>query len=230
MGFRRSGDSIPATDHRRRAAIAAEQLAVLASFTREQTEQSPIEEFVGTAIRESTAILLDKEMFSTNAPTAASPGGILAGATTVTPTTDTGLPGISKDVGALVQALAQHGAGLEPVLVAAPAQATALRMWGQTDNFDVCASLALAAGTVVAVERSSFVSGLNSVPVFSVSLGAALHFESATPTDITGGSPSPAVPVRSMFQDDLIGLRMILQASWGMRNPAHVAIVSGVSW
>jgi hypothetical protein len=37
-------------------------------------------------------------------------------------------------------------------------------------------------------------------------------------------------PVKSYFQIDSISLRMILRASWALRNPKHVAIVTGVSW
>jgi hypothetical protein len=189
-----------------------------------------VEEFTTAAIREGAAALLDQEMFSTNAASAAAPGGILAGATTVPPATAAEPWAISKDIGALVEALATYGGGLEPVIIAAPGQAAALRMWRQESFYDIYASLALAAGTVVAVESSSFVSGLDGIPQFSTSIGATLHMEDTTPTDIVPASGTPATPVKSLFQTDLIGLRMVLQAAWGLRNPAHVAIVSGVTW
>jgi hypothetical protein len=206
------------------------KLGVLATFTAEMVMADSIEEFTTAAIREAAAALLDLQLFSTTAGDATRPAGILVGATTVTPTTATEPWAISSDIGALVQALAVKGGGLEPVLVAAPAQAAALRMWRQQDFYDIYASVALAAGTVVAVESSSFVSGLDGIPEFSTSIGTTLHFENAAPTDITGGTPSPAVPVKSLFQTDVVGLRMILRASWGMRNPAHVAIVENVTW
>ena len=53
--------------------------------------------------------------------------------------------------------------------------------------------------------------------------------EDTTPTDIVSGGVI-ATPVKSFFQIDAIGLRMILRASWGLRNPAHVAIVENVTW
>jgi hypothetical protein len=136
---------------------------------------------------------------------------------------------ISADIGALVQALAVNGGGLEPVLIAAPAQAAALRMWRQADFFPILASVALSAGTVVAVESSSFVSGLDGVPEFSTSQGATIHLEDTTPKDIVAGGVV-AAPTKSLFQTDLIGLKMILRASWAMRNVKHVAVVTGVTW
>jgi hypothetical protein len=53
--------------------------------------------------------------------------------------------------------------------------------------------------------------------------------EDTTPKDIVSGGVA-SVPVKSFFQIDVVGLRMVLRASWGMRNPKHVAIVSGVTW
>jgi HK97 family phage major capsid protein len=210
--------------------LEPKKIAVLCSFTSEMALADSIEEFVTAAIREAAGALLDEEMFSTNTPSAAAPGGILAGATSVPPSGATAVWAISSDIGALVDALAPAGGGLEPMIVAAPSQAASLRMWRQQNYYPIFASLALAAGTVVAVESSSFVSGLDGVPEFSTSIGATLHYEDSVPVDIAGPSGTLAVPVRSLFQDDLIGLRMVLRATWGMRNPAHVAVMSGVSW
>jgi hypothetical protein len=89
--------------------------------------------------------------------------------------------------------------------------------------------VALAPGTVIAVESSSFVSGLDGIPEFSSSIGATLHYEDTTPADIVSGGTA-AVPVKNLFQTDIVGLQMTLKAAWGMRNAKHVAIVSGVTW
>ena len=192
-------------------------------------EADSIEEFTTAAIKEAAAALLDKKMFSTDAASATAPPGILLGATSVTASASSEAWAISSDIGALVGALATNGAGLEPVIIASPSQVAALKMWKQPDFFPVLASVALAAGTVVAVEASSFVSGLDGIPEFSTSTGATLHMEDTTPTDIVTGGTA-AHPVKNLFQTDLIGLKMILRASWGMRNAKHVAIVTGVTW
>ena len=67
---------------------------------------------------------------------------------------------LSKDVEGLVNTLATNGGGIDVVFIAAPAQAAAMRLWaGPHFSFPILASAALANGTVVAVEASSFVSG-----------------------------------------------------------------------
>jgi hypothetical protein len=205
------------------------KLAVITSYTSEMLMADSIEDFVTAAIKEAAAALLDQALFSTNADNGVTPGGILNGATTVTPTAATEPWAISTDIGALVEALAQAGGGLEPAIIAAPGQAAALRMWRQENFYDIYASLALPAKTVVAVEKSSFVSGLDGIPRFETATGATLHYEDTTPKDIVSGG-TPATPVKSLFQVDVVALRMVLFAAWGMRNPAHVAIMSGVSW
>ncbi len=205
------------------------KLAVLTTYTREMVEADSIEEFTTMAIREAAATLLDLRMFSTTPADADGPGGILIGATSVTPTSVAAPWAISSDIGSLVDALARAGGGLEPVLICAPSQAASLRMWKQEGFFDIFASVALAKGTIIAVERSSFISGLAGLPEFSTSIGSTLHYETTTPTDIvTGGIV--ATPVKNLFQTDVVGLRMILRAAWAMRNPAHVAIMEGTSW
>jgi hypothetical protein len=65
--------------------LVPRKLAVLSTFTQEMVEADSIVEFVTAAIKEGAAALLDLEMFSTNAPSATSPGGILVGATSVIP-------------------------------------------------------------------------------------------------------------------------------------------------
>jgi hypothetical protein len=68
------------------------------------------------------------------------------------------------------------------------------------------------------------------VPRFEVGTGATIHMESATPADIVSPAGVPAAPTKSLFQIDVVGLRMTLMAAWGMRNPAHVAIVISYQW
>ena len=147
------------------------KLGVLSSYSYEMAQADSVEEFVTAAIKEASAALLDLKMFSTDAASATAPAGILLGATTVTASSVAAPWAISSDVGALIGALATNGGGLEPVLVASPPQAAALRMWRQQDFFPILPSVALAAGTVVAVEASSFVSGLDGLPEFSTSTG-----------------------------------------------------------
>jgi hypothetical protein len=98
-------------------------------------------------------------------------------------------------------------------------------------DYDVLSSQPLQASkTIIALEPSSLVCGIDPVPEFSVGTQPTLHMETATPQDITGGTPSPAVPVKSMFQVDAIALRMLLRVAWGLRAAGHVQFISGATW
>ena len=135
------------------------------------------------------------------------------------------------DIEALIAALAANGAGGAPVFVCAAKQAATMKtLVGPKFDFPILTSTALAAGTVAVVEVVSFVSGFSSVPEFTTSKVAAVHMEETSPQDITGGTPSPAVPVKSLFQVDAIALRTNLWASWGLRAAGHCQYITGATW
>ena len=140
-------------------------------------------------------------------PGGAQPPGISTNAVTVTASTAGAGWAMSSDIGSLVEGLSSVGAGADPVLIASPHQYASMHTWlSETTKFyPVFASTALPSGTIVAIERSSFVSSYDPVPDFSSSIGSAVHMESATPTDIVAGG-TPATPVKSFFQTDVVGL------------------------
>lgn len=210
--------------------LRPKKIGVLSAFTREQAESSSIEVFIRAALTEAAGLALDQKLFSSD-PEGAAPPGILAAATVVPPSTAAAGWALSADIGGLVQALSLYGAGLDPILICAPHQFAALHTWTSeaAHYYPTFASAALASGTIVALERSSFVSSYDATPEFSTTIGAALHFEDSAPADIVAGG-TIASPIKSMFQTDTVGLKMVLRAAWGLRNAQHVAIVQGVSW
>jgi Phage capsid family len=208
--------------------LRPKKIAVLSAYTREMAESSSIEQFVRVTLSEAAAAALDKKMFSADLETTAAPAGLLGATTTVPPAAAGSDFPMSKDIGALVQALSLQGGGLNPVLIAAPAQFAALHLWTSEAArfYPIFASRALSAGTVVALERTSFVCSTGAEPEIETMSGASIHMESSAPaSDLLTGSP-----VKSLFQTDLIGLKLRLPASWCLRNPQQIAIVSGTNW
>jgi len=213
------------------------KLMVITAYTEEMARSSNLEAVARSLISEATALALDKALLGTQADDGTTPVGILHNATSVTATTGGGMAALSGDIKSLISALVSLGAGRDPVLIANPVQAATLKLVA-SPKFDmpVLQSSSVAVGTVVCVEGSSFVSAFSNVPEFSVDEHAAFHMEDTNPQDVTGGTPSPAVPVRSMFQIDSIALRMILRASWGMRSAptdatkVAVSYVTGATW
>jgi hypothetical protein len=217
------------------AILQPRKLSVLAAYTREQAESSNIEAIVRQTLGESSGLALDSAMFSNNAGSAAQPPGLLAGVTPLTPTAITGstTPGeaAATDVGNLFAALAAVGAGKTAVLIMSPPQAVRLKMIvGPKFDIDIITSTVLPAGVVVALEVASLASGFSSVPEFQTSKTAIYHSEDTAPTDITGGSPSPASPVKSLWQSDAIGLKMNVRAAWGLRAAGHVQWIQSAAW
>ena len=107
-----------------------------------------------------------------------------------------------------------------------------MKFWaGDKFDYAILPSAALPAGTLIAIEPTSLAATLtDAMPDFATSDAVVLHYEDASPQDITGGSPSPASPVRNLFQTDGIALRLILSGvSWAMRAP-HVAVIENASW
>ena len=214
------------------AILQPRRLSVLYPYSREQAESSNIENIVKQTLGESCGLALDAQMFSANAGDASKPAGLLAGVAPLTPTAGGGTSARDGDLKNLFAALAAQGAGKTAVLICAMPQAVTLKAsLGPKWDFDIIESTALATGTVIALEIASFVSGFSAVPTFRVSHQATYHAEDTSPQQISGGTPSPAVPVRSLFQRDEIALYMDLpSACWGLRAPGHVQWISGATW
>ena len=206
------------------AVLEPRKLAVISVFSSELAASSNVEEFTRAVISESAALALDAAMFSTNSDDGAHPAGLFYNVAPLTPTAGGGIAAMQGDLSKLAAALASAGGGLSPVIVAAVAQATSLKLLaGPRFDIPILSSTALAAGTIALIEASSLVSGFESVPTFESSGVGALHMDTAA-TNISG-----AVPVKSLWQPDLFALKMILRGSWSMRAP-HVAWISGATW
>jgi hypothetical protein len=219
------------------AKLTPQKLACIVTMTREITEASNIEDVLKMLMTEAAGMAIDNAMFSTSAATAAQPAGLLNGLTPLASSASTlGFDGCGQDLGTLVQDIATRGGGRKAFFVGAPKQATSIRFWagGQfavtpaTDVLPVAASIGMPAGSVAAIEPESLAFSISD-PEFAITNVAALHQEDTSPQNITGGSPSPAVPVKSMFQTEAFALRMVVWASWGMRAP-HVSFMDAVPW
>jgi hypothetical protein len=82
---------------------------------------------------------------------------------------------------------------------------------------------------VIAVAPAGLVAGYDGSAQIEISSTAALHFESATPADIVGGTGTPAFPTRSAFQDAFSALRVKCRCAW-ISLPGTVASLTGADW
>ena len=213
------------------AILQPRKLEVLSAFTREMMDHSNIEAVVRQTLGEATGLALDVKMFSADAASASAPAGLFAGTAPLGATAGGGSNALTTDLNKLFAALAANNGGKTAVIVAALPQALMLKATvGPKFDTPIITSTSLAAGTVAVVEVASVVSGFGSVVEFNTTNVAAVHMEDTSPQDITGGSPSPAAPVKSMFQIDAILLRTTLWAAWGLRAAGHAQWIQGATW
>ena len=77
------------------------------------------------------------------------------------------------------------------------------------------------------MDNAALVYGNDYAPIISASQQATVHREDTTPEEINDGTP--ASPVTSLFQQDLVGLKMTWGLSWAQVRPG-VEFLTGVAW
>lgn len=212
--------------------LAPYKLSAVSAFSEEMTQLAEIELIVRETLAHDLSALLDTALFDATASSATRPAGLWNGATAVTASAATPLAeAMLADLKALGAAV--NGTGnpdAQVVFVVNPAQATRINLTApQFQNLIV--SGYQTAGSVGAIDAGS-IAMIVGQPVFAVSRDATLHMES-TPLPLgtgTQGSGVLAVPMRSLFQEDLVALRAVLRVGWVKRRAAATALTSAVTW
>lgn len=231
--------------------LTPKKMAVITTFTREIAEKSTpdIEQVLRQAIQEDTSVAIDTVLMDANAATAIRPAGLRNGVTGLTPTAGGGFNALVADLKGLVGALiaSSHGNVRKPVWVMNPVQALTISLTQNAGGdfpfaadlendtllgYPVAQSATVAPGLIALVDAADFFSATGDEPRFDVSDQATLHMEDSAPAAIgTAGTPNVvAAPVRSLFQTDSIGLRMVLDMNWTMRRVGMIAFIDGVTW
>jgi HK97 family phage prohead protease/HK97 family phage major capsid protein len=221
------------------------KMAVISTFTREISEHSTpaIEGLIRQAIVEDTAVAIDSVLLDATAATTTRPAGLRAGVSATTATAGGGLAAVIGDIRALTSALitGTNGNLRSPVWILSLIPATAgggefpfkTELAGGTlQGYPVITSSNVTADMMFLVDAADFVSVTGDTPRFDVSDQATIHLEDTTPLPIsTTGSPNTvAAPVRSLWQTDTIGVRMLLDLNWGLRRTGVVAWTQTMTW
>jgi HK97 family phage prohead protease len=231
--------------------LTPKKMAVITTWTRELDLHSipAIEGLLRQAVQEDTAVALDSILVDTNPATTIRPAGLFNGVTPITATALGGNPfnAIVTDLKNLSGALiaATKGNIRNPVFLMNPGNVNSAKFivfpvggWafkdelnrGQLNGWPVIDSGTMPLNSIAAVDAADFVSVGEEAPRFEVSDTATLHEEDTNPQPITGGTPSPATPVRSLWQTDSLALRLIYRVNWTMRRTGMVALINGVTW
>jgi hypothetical protein len=209
------------------------KLGTLTSLTNELIRSSNAETLIREAMIASLAPVLDQKLFGNAAEVVGTnPAGLLATATTVTPSTAT-VPGdaMVADLAGLVSVVSAV-AGKGSILFAAnPAQATAIALRTfAAFPYDVLPSTSIPAKTVICIATNVLAVALEDQPQVEAGKEGEIHLET-NPQPIVSGSPAVvATPVKSLFQTDSVALKIRWPIAWCTRDSRGVAVASNVLW
>jgi len=205
------------------ATLRAKKLAIVSVISREAARRANLEAQVRRLLVESTSLLLDSVLFSASAATTAAPAGLLHGVSETIPTgTFSDFGSAQDDLCSLIAAIAPVG-GDRIAIVTSPARAAQIGMMFPQFRYPVLASSAVADTRIIAVAIDGLAFVIDPEPDIDVAIDAVVHM-SDTPLEIVSDTgPATADPVRSLFQTDALGIRLMLDMDWAPRDPAAVA-------
>lgn len=228
--------------------LTPKKMAVITTWTREIDESSipAIEGLLRNAIQEDTAITLDSVLLDNDPADAIRPAGLLNGITPIGATAGGGFNALVADMKALSGSLLSGTLGniRQMVWIMNPQQVLSASLTampgvstfpfkdelgnGRLLTYPIIESGTVPLGTIIALDAADFVTVGGEAPRFEVSDQATLHMEDTDPEPIHDGAP--ANPVRSLWQTDSLGLRLILPINWTLRRPGVVAAIENVTW
>lgn len=230
--------------------LTPKKMAVISTFTREIAEHSTpsIEAMIRQAILEDTAVSIDTVLLDANAATTTRPAGLVNGITTQTPAGTT-FANMVTDLKNLVGTLITGTKGnvRAPVWLMSPADVLAISLMqnaggdmpfkaeltaGTLLGYPVITSTTMTADTIIILDAADFITATGDVPNFSVSDQATLHMEDTSPAALsTVATPNTvAAPIRSLWQTDTIGIRMIMDINWALRRTGVVGLLTAPTW
>jgi HK97 family phage major capsid protein/HK97 family phage prohead protease len=226
------------------------KMAVITTMTRELAQRSApaAEPLFRQMMIEDTAIAIDTAFLDATAASAVRPAGLqVLGAGTAS-AGDT-IANIVTDLKGMITAMVTAGAGRRPVWIMNDVQRIGLMTalsstedsrpfadevrGGTLMGYPIIASINVPTGLVALVDQAELAQGYGDSPAIDMSNQATLHMEDTTPLPlVTGaqGSGVAASPMRSLFQTDSLGLRLVWDISWAFRRAGAAQFRTGVAW
>jgi hypothetical protein len=208
--------------------LTPKKVAVIFVLTRETIEHTDAERIVGAVLRESTGITVDSIMLDAGAGTTVRPAGLRNGvaattASTINATADIFSPMV-EDLGNLAAAVAGVG-GTDVIFVAGPGAGAKILAHYPAFKFPVFISSGLANNILMAIAPTALAIAADETPRIESAREGLVHMEDTTPLAIgtTGAPNTVAAPVRSLWQTDTIGIRLIFNVTWAPRATGTVA-------
>lgn len=197
---------------------------LISIYSTELAENSApsIESVLRVGLGEDVALGIDSVLLGTAAGSTIQPPGLRNGVAGLTPSAATGAQAVAEDLAALANAISPSPADL--VFVMGSAQQVAAASLG---NFagQIITTDVLPASTVMAIDASDLATTESDDPEFSITTDATIVNDDGTPVP-----PFATTSTISLYQQDLIGIRVVEFLGWAMRRPGRVAWMTGVAW
>ncbi len=224
--------------------FTSRKMGVIIPFSREAAKRATpaLESVIRRAIIDDTAATLDSVLLDATAGDTIRPAGLLNGVAAVAPGYGGGdHVAVKEDFKALLKPFIDANGADGITVIMNPAQGLSISLMdGPTNNAGWFSEIAkrvaivesthATAGRLVAVRSSDFATALGDMPEFEVSNQATIHMEDASPAEIVAAGPTAAAPVRSFFQTDSMGVRMVMDVSWKMARSGMVQWIDGTSY
>lgn len=230
-------------------ALAPHKMAVITTMTRELAQRSApsAEPLFRQMMIEDTAVVLDAAFLDANAASAVRPAGLQVMGTGSASAGKT-VEQIVQDLRGMAEAMITANAGRRPIWVMNDIRRLALmtKLSSTEDSrpfadeirsgtllgYPIAHSITVPADIVMLIDQAELAQGYGDSPQIDMSNQATLHMEEATPLPIVDGAASPvtAHPVRSLFQTDSLGLRLVWDVSWAIRRQGAVQFRTAVAW
>jgi hypothetical protein len=211
------------------APMTPKKAAVITYFSSEIAAYSApnIEGVVKQAVAEDTGLMLDTLLLDSVAGDAIRPAGLLNGVTPLPASPGGGIDALAGDIEDLAAMIATTGPLLDPVLITDAASALVVDLIAP-GTVPLISGSNVAADTLIMVDAGDLAIGGSGNLDFEISRDALIN--AADPALPVSSGGAMASPLTSLWQQDLVGLKMVEDITWQMRRPGRVAVITGCTW
>ena len=211
--------------------MSPKKVATGAVLTRELATYSNGEAFITRLLAANVTLGLETLFFDATAGSAIRPAGLKNGIAATAADADDDIGGMMNDLANLGSSVAAVGS-TNIAFVASIAQYIKLKTRLPADfAFPIFPSAALADGQVAAIALDAIaIAGQGDVQISVSKTGAVLMNTVAAHISTVGTPNAVAAPVRSLEQTDCIGIRVIADIDWALRNSGGFAWTENVAW
>lgn len=208
--------------------ITPHKAAVISLLTAEIARYStPAAELViDQALNDDISVALDTALLDDNVASTSRPAGLLESAIEVPASTAADpATAAAEDIAGLVSVI--QPSALNITFITGAAQATALGLY-YPGGVDVIVTDTLAPGVVIAIDASDFVGISQEGGTITITEDAAVVSRD-NPVPVSEGGVA-GTPISSLWQMNLLGIRVVEFVGWGMRRANRVAVTTTTIW